>query len=74
MTNLNKSIKNQQPLASSTNGNSHLPDGSPQLQPATIERMVNIAAGGTIGVAVGMFGGIALAFLKNGMSGGAMIC
>ncbi len=24
-----------------TNGNTYLPDGSPRLQPATVERMVN---------------------------------
>jgi len=70
MTNSNESIKAQQPPMSPTESNNYMPDGSPQLQPATVERMVNIAAGGTIGVGVGMIGGIALAFLKNGMSGG----
>lgn len=54
----------------SNNGNHYNIDGSPQLQPAAVERLVNMVAGVTIGVAVGMFGGIALAFLKSGWGGG----
>jgi len=55
---------------SPNSGNNYNLDGSPQLQPATVERLVNMAAGVTIGIGVGMAGGIALAFLKNGWGGG----
>jgi hypothetical protein len=70
MKNSQESITTQQPPVSPPNGNTDMSDGSPQLQPATVERMVNIAAGGTIGVGVGMAVGMALAFLKNGWGGG----
>jgi hypothetical protein len=59
----------EQPALLSNDNNDGL-EGSPKLEPATAERLANMVVGGTIGVGVGMAGGIALAFLKNGWGGG----
>jgi hypothetical protein len=60
---------NQPPLLPSNDNNDKL-DGSPQLKPSTVERLANIAMGGTIGVGIGMAAGIGFSFLKNGWGGG----